>query len=388
MIVNDYTFTPSKKKTLDFFFYAAISYPLIVLYIIPYGLIPHFKIFLPLLVAIFGLQLVLVKQKKQNWFDWLLSISIISTAIIRFYYTSTDTAIEGLGMALLVSMLLLNCREEKRINNFFANLMYYPAFASIIFQLRTSYLNNTGTGEERLVLGVSHTEANLSSLFILIFFFFCLKNNFKIGSIFCLGSSVLFMSRGYALALVVFFIIWAFEKKIFKYLSKINFATLFIGANILLIIFSIFWANNINPVFQSGEVTGIERLRALNDNSNYVRFALNRDIITLFMNDLELATWGFPYNYGEAIIKAIGKPPHNSLLSFVATNGVLLSVLYFVIFIKIVQRFYNKENLKYILSYLTFSLFLYGAFNPVTGVGFVVMLTLAERKNKLKIRLF
>ncbi|MBR8826973.1 MAG: hypothetical protein DSM107014_03545 [Gomphosphaeria aponina SAG 52.96 = DSM 107014] len=387
MIAENYNFPRTTRKKLDLFFYAAISYPLIVLYIIPYGLIPHFRIFLPLLVAIFGLEVLLVKHKKDHWFDWLLSIGIVSTGIIRFYYTSTETGIQGLGMALLISMLLLNCRQEKRINKFFARLMYYPALVSIILQLRASYQNNYGTGEERLVLGVSDTEANLSSLFILIFFFFCLKNNFKIGSIFCLLCSLLFVSRGYALALLVFFLTWVWEKKLFKYLSKINFATLFIGVNIFLIILSIFWVNNINPTLVEGQVTGVERLATINDNSNYVRFALNQDIINLFMNDLELAAWGFPGDYAEAITKTIGKPPHNSLLSFVATNGVLLSILYFWIFIKIVTRFYTQQNLKYILSYLAFALVLYGAFNPVTGVGFVAMLSLAESKNKLKFKL-
>ena len=362
----------STKKT-NYFRYALISYCLIVLFIIPYEtFFPHAKLFLPITAFILILQLLIYKVKIQLVDTIVACLILIASSLpissfILFRYT------------LPICFILIGFNDSKStiIKRGYLSLLYWVCLPSIIYQLFV-YRKHLFDGVARITLSVG--DPNISGLFILLFFFFCYKNKFKLGIALSLICSILFLSRNYFISLCVFFSILVFEIPLSKIISKINFAYIFIIANVLIILLSYYWTANVEVTV--GYDTGAGRLFSFSDNSNFERFEANIFLIKSYLNNPVLALQGYRETYGN-IFAPLRLLIHQSFLEIIAYTGIPFSCLYFFAFVKVVMRYYYKENFKYIYSYLTFTLFLHSSLQGATLMLFILILSLPPKNKNL-----
>ncbi len=361
------------SEKLNYFRYALILYCLIVLFIIPYEtFFPHAKLFLPIIAFILILQLLIYKVKIQLIDTIVACLILIASSLpissyILFRYT------------LPICFILIGFNDSKPtiIKRDYLSLLYWVCLPSIVYQLFI-YRKHLFDGVARVTLSVG--DPNISGLFILLFFFFCHKNKFKLGIALSLICSVLFLSRNYFISLCVFFLMLLFEIPLSRIISKINFVYVFLIANFLIILLSYYWVTNVEV--SVGYDTGAGRLFSFSDNSNFTRFEANIFLIKSYLNDPLLALQG----YRETYINVFGPLRlliHQSFLEVIAYTGILLSCLYFFAFAKVVMRYYYRENFKYIYSYLTFTLFLHSSLQGVTLMLFVLILSLPSRNKRL-----
>jgi hypothetical protein len=114
--------------------------------------------------------------------------------------------------------------------------------AAMIYQMSVYRLIQFD-GSKRITLSVG--DPNISGLFMLLFFFLCVKIKFKPGIIVALVSTLLFASRNYFFSLIFFFVIIFFENLFTKILRRINFVILFIISNIIGIFVGEYFLNNV-----------------------------------------------------------------------------------------------------------------------------------------------
>ena len=372
--INSITSIKSNStKKINYFRYALISYCLIVLFIIPYEtFFPHAKLFLPITAFILILQLLIYKVKIQLVDTIVACLILIASSLpissfILFRYT------------LPICFILIGFNDSKStiIKRGYLSLLYWVCLPSIIYQLFV-YRKHLFDGVARITLSVG--DPNISGLFILLFFFFCYKNKFKLGIALSLICSILFLSRNYFISLCVFFSILVFEIPLSKIISKINFAYIFIIANVLIILLSYYWTANVEVTV--GYDTGAGRLFSFSDNSNFERFEANIFLIKSYLNNPVLALQGYRETYGN-IFAPLRLLIHQSFLEIIAYTGIPFSCLYFFAFVKVVMRYYYKENFKYIYSYLTFTLFLHSSLQGATLMLFILILSLPPKNKNL-----
>ena len=379
--------------------YLLLFYAAIFLYIIPYIIpdltIPRLKIFLPIFIVFLLFELLDKKIKLYN-LDLLLILIILIISLFNF-------SIEKLGDALVISILLLTYKKQQVFNKTFLLIIYLFSAIGIIAQLlvyRHYELNIP-------VLAVG--DPNFSGLFLLVFFFFCWKNRFILGVVLSLVCAFLFVSRAYFLALAIFFLVlfWLqrsnskikiinglinlFFNKIF--FNKSRFFLILIVANLSLLFFSIYFVQYIE-VKTGYDPRDLSRLQKLNDKSNLTRFTANYVWLNLIQKDSDIALFGVPsqYNDGGELAKLFERlgsrvVPHNSLFNIIAKRGILFCLGYFFIMNRIINKTYNKGNLKYILAYLVFSLFLHSAYGGAQLIFLIITLALPESKRKNKFKL-
>lgn len=365
----------SINKKINYFRYALISYCLIVLFIIPYEtFFPHAKLFLPITAFILILQLLIHKVKIQLIDTIIACLILISSSLpissfVLFRYT------------LPICFILIGFSDSKPtiLKRSYLNLLYWLCLPSITYQLFV-YRKHLFDGVARVTLSVG--DPNISGLFILLFFFFCYKNKFKLGIALSLICSILFLSRNYFISLCIFFLIALFEIPLSRVISKINFAYIFLIANILIILLSYYWTANVEVTV--GYDTGAGRLFSFSDRSNLERFEANIFLIQSYLKDPVLALQGYRETYGD-IFAPLRLLIHQSFLEVIAYTGVPLSCLYFFAFVRVVMRYYHRENFKYIYSYLTFTLFLHSSLQGATLMLFILILSLPSKSKKLNL---
>ncbi|MBD2162800.1 hypothetical protein H6G04_00110 [Calothrix membranacea FACHB-236] len=367
------------KGETNYFFYSLIFYSIAVLYLIPYDLkLPYARVCLPLLTIILILQFGYYKSK--------LIISDIIVVCLVLLVTILNFSSYQLFRYSLPICLIAICFSGSPyipIKRSYLVGLSWCALVSMIYQM-LSYRRLEFDSSQRVAL--SNGDPNVSGLFMLLFFFLCVKIKFKPGIILALISTVLFLSRNYFLTLCIFFLLAVLEKPLFKILGKIHFSIIFILANLFGLLVGEFFLNRVEVGFAYD--TGASRLLSFNDKSNLIRFEANRFLIHSYVNDLSLALKGYGENY-ESVFRPIGAIIHNSFLEVIAYTGIPLGILYFFIFLKVVSGYFTQENLKYILSYLFFCLFLHTGLQGIAPLLFISILAMSvEHQKSHKIILF
>ena len=101
-----------------FLTYVLLTYAFVSLFIIPYGTFPYAKIFIPMIIAVFGLELIDGKVTI-TLTDILLSIGILLTNIIP------ELSLSRFSDAITIIILLFKCKEIVLINRTFLNIIYF-----------------------------------------------------------------------------------------------------------------------------------------------------------------------------------------------------------------------------------------------------------------------
>ncbi|MCL6751572.1 hypothetical protein KBT16_11575 [Nostoc sp. CCCryo 231-06] len=357
----------------------------ISLYIIPYGVFPDYILsvstllvlsILLLLCIVFGLS---IHRSDINLIFLLALMSL-------FYFSGTK-----LYYLMIVSILLIGCRSVQNPNKKIVWAIYFISFISIINQLI-----HQSTGRDFYTLSVP--DPNFSGFYMLIFFMFCFRNNFILGILLSILCVFLFLSRTYAVSLGLFMLIYLFEvlflSKLKKKRSSIPFLKIF-NKNFLLplvlvanisIYFSSFYIVDIASLMSGGSFArdNIQRLVTVNADDT-ARFEVNLLVIKALINEPNVLLFGIPERTPEYITHFADTDfvPHNSLLRLVLECGLIFSFYYLFLVGIILKRLYTHENLKYILSFLLFSLFLHVAYQPIFFVFIISIFSLPERHKKI-----
>lgn len=355
------------KGEKNYFFYGLILYSIVAIYIIPYELqLPHVKVALPLLTIILLWQLYYYRSKLRN-----IDILAVCLIIIETFLNFSSYHLFRYSLPICLMAIGFSGSPPIKIKRSYLVSLCWCTNAAMIYQMAVYRLVQFD-GSKRITLSVG--DPNISGLFMLLFFFLCVKIKFKSGIIIALVSTLLFASRNYFLTLIFFFLIRIFEKAFTKIASRMNFVILFIISNFIGIFVGEYFLNNVEVGI--GYNTDSSRLFSFNDKSNLLRFEANRLLIQSYSNNLDLALKGYGADY-ESVFRPIGAIIHNSFLEVIAYTGLPLGILYFFVILRVVSGYYKPENFKFIFPYLFFCLFLHTGLQGLSPFLFVSILAMS-----------
>lgn len=360
---------------IDYFSYGLILYGMVILYVIPYTWqIPHAKMFLPLLTLAL-IFLLLQRRRKVLLVDIILSCAAILASC--FNYSSYVFLRHTLPICLM--SIGFSSIRQLQIKRSYLLALCWLSMICMSYQM-TVYRRVEFEGSTRVTLSVG--DPNSSGLYMLLFFFLCYKIRFIPGIIFAIVSSGLFLSRNYMIALILFGAILAVEKlapKLVDLITRVGFFPLFTIANAFGIWVGEFYINNVEVGF--AYETGSSRLFSFNDQSNLIRFLANDFLLKSYSSNLRTAIRGYGEDY-EAVFRPIKAIIHNSFLEVLAYAGILIGIVYFCILVRTIGNYYTRTNVKYIIPYVFFGLFLHSGYQGVTPYIFLTTLALAPYRKE------
>ncbi len=377
--------SPSRATFLN---YVLLTYSFASLFIIPYGTIPYAKLFIPIVIIVFVLEIIYEKITF-NLADIFLSIGIILTNIIP------EFTFNRFADAITIIILLFKYKGLISINRTFVTIIYYLGLLSTIYHIiftRYSVDNNT--------ILLNNPDPNFSGLLALLLFLFCYKNKFILGIIACLSCVVLLWSRNYLLALLVFFGFSLLEKfapfifqRFYRKVGIIKIIALFLCLNLGLLFYSIAYVERIKSPISLGLLRNDpNRFVALEDDSNWYRFNANKEFFELVQKNSKIMWFGIssikpekedtnPKDFFPTKV-----PPHNSLFDFIFVRGILFTTFYLFAFALILKRLYFPQNLKYLLPILIFGLFLHAVYSSALIIFMITIISMPERDEFLRLR--
>jgi hypothetical protein len=389
--------SPVPKAT--FLTYVLLAYSFSALFIIPYGTFPYARVFIPMIIAVFALELIDGKVTI-TLTDILLSIGILLTNIIP------ELSLSRFSDAITIIILLFKCKELVALNRTFLTIIYFLAMITTIYHISFSRFS----GDENTII-LNSPDPNFSGFLALSLFLFCYKNKFLLGILVCLACVFLLWSRNYFLALIVFFILLLLEnfapnffKNIYKKASIVKIALVFIFLNLIILSYSLYHVEkNKSPVSLGILRSDPNRFFAVVDDSNWYRFNANKEFFELLKDDQEVMLFGASFaepvtiqpirtenqdeNYNDLKdLFAHRVPPHNTIFHLILIRGVLFSLCYLLGFTFILKRLYSFENFKYLFPLLIFGLFLHSIYSGVFIIFIVSILSMPEQDKFLIFR--
>lgn len=360
------------QMPLNYFFHCLILYAIAVIYWLPYELeLPYAKIGLPILTVILGVQILLQRRQLE-----ILDLIAVGLVIVASLFNPTSYHLMRYSLPICLLCIGFSGCQPIRISRTYLMGLCWLSIVTMIYQLAV-YRRIEFDGTARISL--SNGDPNVSGLFMLLFLFLSIKARFTPGIILAVISSVLFLSRNYFLAIIIFFGIIFLEPLIIKLFSRISFLLTFIVVNFIGIMIGEIFLQFVQIGF--GYDTGTHRLFSINDASNLIRFEANRFLWQSYLANWQLALGGYGANY-ETVFRPIGAIIHNSLLEVIAYTGIPLGLAYFFVLIRLMGGYYTPTNIKYILTYLFFGLFLHSSYQGLSPFLFVSILALSVEKGE------
>ena len=376
-----------------FLTYVLLTYAFVSLFIIPYGTFPYAKIFIPMIIAVFGLELIDGKVTI-TLADILLSIGILLTNII------SDLSLNRFSDAITIIILLFKCKELVLINRTFLTIMYSLAMITTVYHILFSRYS---VDENTIIL--NSPDPNFSGFLALLLFLFCYKNKFLLGILICLSCIFLLWSRNYLLALMLFFTLLSLEnfaptffKNFYKKASIVKITLLFISLNLIVLLYGLYHVEKIKSPVSLGILRNDpNRFIALEDDSNWYRFNANKEFFELLKDNQGIMLFGASSaepvkiktdneteNYNDLLPRRV--PPHNAVFHFIFIRGVLFSGFYFLAFTFTLKRLYRLENFKYLFPILIFGLFLHSIYSGAFMIFIVSIMSMLEQDRFLSFR--
>ena len=244
-----------------------------------------------------------------------------------------------------------------------SRVIKYMLFISLICTLAYSILF---AGIDARYMYTAIGEPNMSGFALLMLFLMIRKLNRRLGNVLlCLG--VLTFSRSYLLSVLIFFVIERFgddiKNKILKFgIPKIT----LIFVSVLIGLSSVFIYLHSNNSLVDEYASGVERYTVLNDYSNYFRFTVNTNVLSVYEKNPSMLLTGmenekfFDLNLGvvrenEGRYRAI--KPHNYIFAYLQIYGIwallIIVATYFAL-----KKLINKNNISIVLVVLFNAMFL------------------------------
>lgn len=302
--------------------------------------------------------------------------STINTILCYIYLIICDYSYKNNGEKSIV-------RNKEKIDFF-----YIGCNASILINLLIQ-ISREGIGLNRFCLPTACWDTNICNVILFCFYIYCDRKEYKLWKITAILT--IFFSRSSRGTLLMFglFLSIKFFKKLIKKKANYNepstvkVFSILMGSMIITILFSYFWTN----VVSSTGVTGYHD--SLNDGSNAVRFRANLYAVEAIAENKEFLFYGydndiqsllgdrdkdqFTYYKGYRLVQT-----HNSILNMFIKNGILFSLLYYILLSRLLKKIFNYNYCEYWIPYLVNAMILHGMF--VTDFLLIFMLALGEQE--------
>ena len=319
-----------------------------------------------LLFVSFILQANLIKITKKE----ILNISII--IIFTYLFLFIRISFRGIEVEMFIKVLLvLPLFFYNNLNLNYKRFIYIMLYVFLFFALL--YANDRAAFEGYMFRLIYNSfDPNISSMYLLLGFFLARKINAKVLMIVFLIMGVATLSRNFLLA-IIFLYLFTYIKKIqlFKTILKINFISLLIILNIIIIGLS-YGFQYIS--YSEGSSRDTSRFTNLADQSNADRFSANTDVINESFSSIDRDIFGLGLDYYSNTAYNTHRKAHNGTLDFFAMYGIVYTLLYFSLLYFIFNKVKNYENIEYVFSYGVFSLFLTGLLGGVYLILFIFIL--------------
>ena len=190
---------------------------------------------------------------------------------------------------------------------------------------------------------------------------------------------ILTLSRNFLLAIFILYL-FSFIKRtsILNKLLKVNFVTILILFNIIVLGIS-YGYKYID--FSEGSGQDTSRLTNVADESNAIRFQVNRNVIEELFSSTQNFIFGLGSDYPVNKDYSIGYKSHNGFIDFLGMYGFVYTLLYLMLLYLIVNKDKNFQNIEYVYSYAIFSLFLPGLLGGVYLILFLFILRFKSSLN-------
>ena len=188
-------------------------------------------------------------------------------------------------------------------------------------------------------------DPNFSSYYLLLLFFLAKKLENHIFIIFSVGLGFVFLSKNFFLAIVVYYISFYFKDIIFFYTRKYDLKVgfYFVTSHLLLLLIAVICESMVGDNAVSPD--GIARLFNFSNESDIARLTLNVNVVNEVFSDV------------------------------VADLGLVFGVWFFMNVISVINKVFTVENVPYVLSYISFGLFLHASYSLFPFVIFYYILS-------------
>ncbi len=281
---------------------------------------------------------------KINKFDFIIFALILSVVLFTIL---TRKYINFHWIYLIFAYIFFY--KDIKLNENFKKLVLTIVFFSVIYQISTIRFDGI-----RPV--INWYDPNYSGFFIFVLFLFLRYEKMRIMSYIILALGFLTLSRAYVLAVLIFFVLnnlpflLTFIKKF-----KLNhfFVILFISFIPLFFIEKYFVSQDVRLHAATSEN---KKLSSIADASNQDRFTAN----ILFKEDLfeNIQKYQFGVNIEDYVEDVFRNTPHNAFYTIIINYGLYFFILYFIIFAKIYDKFFTKQNIPIIISLFSYYMLL------------------------------
>ncbi|MCD8013670.1 MAG: hypothetical protein LUG99_10920 [Lachnospiraceae bacterium] len=349
-------------------------------------------------------------------------ISMLILAIAAFYTSTVTRLMFGLfsflGIAVLVVIVLSNFSytntvmvfiymliiayaynsENEYLNNSESfDWFYWIAYIAICIQLLVQVSAN-GIGMDMFTLQSGCWDGNYTYVALFSYYIYADAKKHKSWIPLAIATSYFNRSRrGLFLMFALFIII-----KLIKYFrnknnpsdlpkEKVSFSKclgIISGTTIITIIFSAIWITFISA---TGTVSYHE---GLNDGSNAVRFGANIYAIETVLNNKEFLFYGYDNNIQEALGDNVSEntfvtyngyrlvQSHNSVINMLMKNGVIFTILYYLIFCYILSKYFQVKYIEYWIPYLVNAMIMHSMFTTDYLLLFVIGMSAVYEADK------
>jgi hypothetical protein len=234
----------------------------------------------------------------------------------------------------------------------------------VLIALFTYQIDTQSASHVRAVTSIG--DPNFSSYYLLLLFFLARKVGSSVLVFYTLTLGLLFLSKNFYLAIVVFYSALFFKKYIYNLLSKFNLKTGFclLASHIILIVMALLFegasANN------AVSADGVSRLVNFSNSSDLIRLRINLYAVQEVFGNVGSFFNGVDLKSFRSIYTTI---PHNALFFITLKSGVVFAIFYFSAVVYAINKKFSVENIPYIFSYMVFGLFLHTNYSLF---GFVI----------------
>ncbi|MGN0414033.1 MAG: hypothetical protein ACI4FX_00905 [Agathobacter sp.] len=329
--------------------------------------------------------LALTVRKEVGFSKWSLIIFAFCFFILGlgWYIKGPSMAYTVLRFVFLFSLYVLvqnkYLEKEHSTGDWFYYLMLFLMILSVFMSIyyKSSYSGNFYFGMNR--------DKNYSAIIVFLFFMYSNKRG-KLGGILFAFIYALTLndSRSYLLLLILFYVVMWLQNPIYKIINKTKLNRMFVVFTVLFIImvfFTIFWVFNVS-------VSNVSTYhKSLIDMANQERFVGNYRGLEMLQRDKSIRIWGYGSNYNSVLgldeyVMYRGvrlQPVHNSLFNPLIRMGILVGLIYLFVVSKLIDHYYVKENLSYIIPFVINAMFVHSMFENLWLVFWVVILSLDKR---------
>lgn len=331
------------------------------------------------------------KNQKINTKVLIYCLLLLSSCLIMLIsseYTVISSFLNTLFIIIVLFYFFSPNLTEDVLENKFIVILYYVSLIFILFNLYIYFKEDY----EFFILK-SAWDKNFSGIALFLFYLFCEKRKFILGKLLIIFLVFIVGSRSLILLLILFYTLkWAkkFTTENFFTKTKKKIFLLLLSMPFLIILFSNYWVSNVSYYSFS------EYGESINDNSNKMRFLANLKAYELIKEQSFLLS-GYDDDIKDVL--GISSPntfdhtryegmrlvqPHNSVLNLIVKSGIVYTFIYLLILAEIIKRYWNKENIEYIIPYLINSMIMHSLLGSMYLLMWIFIIWLPKKTDRKK----